>query len=272
MYNVAILGASGMLGSQLSLTFHNSKKFNIYLSSRKSKDLESKNYFFFDASKDQLDIFLNKIKVDYIVNCIGVIKPLIDVDPINSIMINSIFPHRLSEYCFRNKIKLIHITTDCVFSGTKGCYTENIDHDCVDLYGKTKSLGEPKNCMVIRTSIIGKEKYNFLSLVSWLLNQKNKIINGFDNHLWNGLTTKYFSEILINIIDKNLYKNKTIHFYSPNNITKYDLLCLLIKKFNLNIEINKIQADQNINRTLSSQYNLSKELIIKDIDKQIKEM
>ena len=199
-------------------------------------------------------------------------KPFIENNFLNSILVNSVFPHNLSDFCNKNQIKLIHITTDCVYSGNKGLYTEKDLHDCLDIYGKSKSLGEPKNCMVIRTSIIGQEKNNFVHLLSWIISQKGRTINGFKNHLWNGVTTKYLSEILYKIVKNNLYEKKLLHIHSPNDVSKYELLKLINEKLNLNIKIIEMKAKENINRTLRSVFDFSSKFIKKSVKEQIDEI
>jgi len=268
--NILVLGADGMLGSQLVDYFHNLKNYNLSYTSR--REAQNHNVISFDIMKNNIEDLDNIKNFDYIINCIGIIKPLIDTNTINSIYINSIFPLKLANFCEKNNIKLIHITTDCVYSGKKGKYKEDDEHDCIDYYGKSKSLGEPKNCMVIRTSIIGKEKNNFLSLISWVLSQKNKSINGFKNHLWNGVTTNYLAEIIHNIIDQNLFVKNLVHIYSPNDVSKFELLNYINNKFSLNISINNVNADHPVDRTLRSMQNLSKNIVIKDIEKQINEL
>jgi len=271
MKKVIILGAEGMLGHQVVQYFNDKKDIDLFFSTR-NKQITSEKTVLFDVIENDINVLKDIKGVDCIINCIGVIKPLIYKNYINSIKINSIFPLQLADYCEENKIQLIHITTDCVFSGFKGLYDENDTHDCLDFYGKSKSLGEPKNCMVLRTSIIGREKKNYLSLISWLLKQKNNTINGFSNHYWNGLTTSCLSQILYRIVSQNLYLIGTYHIFSPNDVSKFELLILLNKKFNLNIKINKIEAEENINRTLRSLKKLSKQLATKDINSQINEL
>ncbi len=172
----------------------------------------------------------------------------------------------------KKKIKLIHISTDCVYSGKKGNYLEDDLHDPVDIYGKTKSLGEPINCMTIRTSIIGEENNNNKSLVEWVKKQKNKKINGYLNHKWNGLTAKHLSEIIVKIIEKKLFREKLVHIYSEKPVNKYQLIKYINERFKLNCKIKKYLHKNSINRSLNSTNNYSKNLRIHSIQKQIKLM
>ena len=124
-----------------------------------------------------------------------------------AIKVNSLFPIQLSKIIKLKKNKIYQIATDCVYSGEKGNYVEMSKHDALDVYGKTKSLGEvnKKNFFNIRVSIIGKEINTKNSLVEWFLsNKKKEKIFGFTNHLWNGVTTSVFAEVLFTIIDKKI--------------------------------------------------------------------
>lgn len=262
---ILLLGSTGMLGYNFEKIL---KEYNYDF--KKTSRKKQKGRIKFDAINDSL----NKLpKCEYFINCIGVINKLIDKNNIvEAIKINSIFPHRLANFCKKKRIKLIHISTDCVYSGKKGKYTESDIHDPIDIYGKTKSLGEPTNCMTIRTSIIGEENKNSRSLVEWVKGNKNKKIYGFSNHIWNGLTAKHLSESIIKIIRNKIYEEKLVHIYSEKSVSKYSLIKLINKKFKLNCKIKKKLHRISIDRTLRSDNNYSKKLNILSIPKQIKSM
>jgi len=266
---IVILGSTGMLGNAVGKYFiEKYGEDNVYLSYRNKEISYGKNTFPFIPQKCNL---WSLPKCDYIINCIGTIKPFIDDDPIASIQINSVFPRVLANYCKEINCKLIHITTDCVFSGVSGEYSEDSLHDCTDSYGKTKSLGEPINCMTIRTSIIGEEIHKNASLISWVQSQKGKDVSGFTNHQWNGVTTKQYARICSQIIDQALYQEGIYHVFS-NSITKYKLLCLLNDRFNLNLTIHETFADTAVDRTLSTVKELNSFLSNPSIEEQIKEL
>jgi dTDP-4-dehydrorhamnose reductase len=259
---ILVLGGTGMLGSALTKILSN-EKIKFIATARKKK----LGYYKYNALKDNLG---SLPKVDYIINCIGIINKLIIKININeAIYVNSLFPRILSNYCEKKKIKLIHITTDCVFSGKKGNYNEFDDHDCIDIYGKTKSLGEPSNCMVIRTSIIGEEIFNKRSLIEWLKLNKEKQINGYTNHYWNGLTTRHLSQQLVKIIKKNLFKKDLFHVFSNETVSKYELIKKINKKFKLNCKIKKYKTLESTDRSLDSKKKLQKKLKIININQQI---
>lgn len=269
MQKVLILGSTGMLGSQILEFFNDIDEFELFFTSREIGN-KLPNHLYLDVIKfNDFSIFKG---FDYVINCIGTTKPHIKVNTISSIYINAIFPRKVADFCDKNKIKFIHITTDCVYSGNLGSYNEDSLHDCLDLYGKSKSLGEPSNCMNIRTSIIGLEKLHFVHLISWAISQKGKSINGFVNHFWNGVTTKYLSYIISKIILNDLFKKSLFHIFSKDQVSKFELLSLLNYKFNLDLTINKTEFQPLVDRTLRSKYDLSKKLSTLSIEEQINDL
>ena len=220
---------------------------------------------------EQKFLELNIKENDVVINCVGTIKPMVDkLGDLNAILVNSVFPHILANVCEKLNVKLIHPTTDCVYLGNKGNYTEKDVHDIQDVYGRSKSLGEPKNCMVIRTSIIGEETDSKRSLVEWIKSQQNKEANGFNNHLWNGITCLEWAKFVTYIIETNSFWVGTKHIFSPNIVNKYELLNLVNEIYNLNINVNEISANEPIDRTLNSIYSTKYE--IPNLKVQIEEM
>jgi len=246
MKKIAILGIDGMLGSTVYKIFNNGG-FIINGINRKILDAQYAT--------------INDIKTavkdsDYIINCIGIIKPYIhDDNPAEverAIEVNSLFPHKLSQ-C---GIKTIQIATDCVFDGVKGNYIETDKHNALDVYGKTKSLGEvsSENFLNLRCSIIGLEKKNKKSLLEWFLNQPaNAEVNGFKNHYWNGITTFAFAKICKGIIENDLWFHGLQHIVPANSINKSDMLKVFADVFSRkDIKINEINAEESINRTINT--------------------
>jgi dTDP-4-dehydrorhamnose reductase len=270
MKKILILGSGGMLGCQVVKKLKNIKNVKLYVTYRKKKIINYKNIKLikFDATNPES---LNKYtsSFDYVINCIGIIKPYIDEknqDSIhNAIIVNSTLPFCLSKIFNRKKTKIYQIATDCVFSGNLGNYIETDKHDCIDVYGKTKSLGEIKaeNFYNIRCSIIGPELKNKLSLLEWFINSPFKEkINGFSNHDWNGVTTKAFGEVIKTIIQKKIKIPNNFHLVPKNIVSKFELLKILQKKYNRNdIIITKTNSNQSINRTISTIYkNINKKI------------
>lgn len=226
------------------------------------------------TSESDLTLLLKKygaMENDVVINCVGTIKPMIDkLGDLNAILVNSVFPHILSSVCEKLSLKMIHPTTDCVFLGDKTMYSENDEHDIRDVYGRTKSLGEPKNCMVIRTSIIGEEINNKRSLVEWVKSQKDKNVNGFNNHFWNGITCLEWVKLVSHLIKNNIWWEGVRHISSPNVVTKFELLHILNEVYKLNLKIDEVSAKEPIDRTLTSLYKL--DYTIPNLEIQIKEM
>jgi dTDP-4-dehydrorhamnose reductase len=194
-----------------------------------------------------------------------------DSDPEQAIFLNALLPHQLAKTCAALDIKMISITSDCVFAGKSGSYTESSPHDPLDAYGKSKSLGETKDCMVIRTSIIGEEIHKNASLVEWVKSQAGKSVNGFTNHYWNGITTKQFASVCHQILEKNLYENGLFHVHS-DTVCKADLVEMINQKFNLGISINRIETPESVDRTMTTERTLLSKLDVPSLAQQIKDM
>jgi dTDP-4-dehydrorhamnose reductase len=219
----------------------------------------------------KLEIFLDD--ADVVINCAGVIKPTIAKNSIEDVLkINSMFPRNLAKFCNRKGIKCFHITTDCVYTGRKGNYDESDYFDAGDLYGLSKNAGENKDCMTLRTSIIGEEKGQSRSLLEWAKSQAGKEVNGFTNHKWNGVTTLYLAEVIETILLNNLYQKGIFHIHSPNTVNKYELLQIFNDVYDLNLKINPVEAEEAVNRSLSSLYELTSKVCTRTLGEQIAAM
>ncbi len=266
---IIVLGGTGMLGHMVFKYLSSVYGSDVTFSCRKNVSNTDQSFHYDAISSVCEDI----PDCDYIINCIGIVKPLINKNIKDSILVNSCFPLVLSNYCKGKNIKLIHITTDCVFSGREGKYTEDSPHDAIDIYGKTKSLGEScqDKAMVIRTSIIGEEIKNALNLVEWVKSQKGKQINGYTNHLWNGVTTLQYAKICEQIIKQNLYEIGLYHVFS-NVVNKYELVSMINKYFELGITIELFEAEIACDRTMSTVKKLKNKLDVPTIEEQLKEI
>lgn len=254
---IAILGSNGMLGGMLAhqQIFLEGETWEVPSSALRIEPASKTDIFY------QLDKAVAK-KATHVVNCIGAIKPKFKNRDIlaDNIFVNGVFPHILADWGETRSVPVIHITTDCVFDGAEGKYTESSPHNPLDVYGKSKSIGEPSNCMVLRTSIIGPEwGGNKRSLVEWLLSNEGGEIKGFTNHLWNGMTTMELSEKIDNIISDGLYEHGTFHLFSED-INKYDLLKNMIDVWGLNIKIEPVEAAQACDRTMRTEKGLMDKL------------
>lgn len=271
---ILILGSTGMLGNAVGKYFLSLKQYDVMLSWRTGKVAYGgarKTYF--DPLKGDMETctsaLLKAHQPDYVINCIGVIKPFMQ-DRISAIGLNSLFPHILAEKCQYHGIRLIHITTDCVYSGKRGRYVETDNHDALDDYGKSKSLGEPTNAMILRTSIIGEEIHKNASLISWVKSQRGREVNGFANHYWNGITTKQYAKICDQIISKQLYASELYHVFS-NAVTKYDMLKEFDSKWDLGLAIQSTLAEP-VDRTLSTVRGLNSKLDIPTFEQMVEEL
>jgi dTDP-4-dehydrorhamnose reductase len=260
---IVIPGANGMLGKYFCLFL--SKKYNVIPITRQDIDL-------YKTNSNNIKKFFTDIisKDDVILNAAGIIKQRI-FDIQEMIKVNSVFPHVLNDIKTSTGCNIIHITTDCVFSGNKGNYVETDKHDCLDEYGKTKSLGENNNNCNIRTSIIGEELYNKKSLIEWVKNNQNKEITGYMNHFWNGVTCLELAKF----IDENILQSKnfwsgTRHIYSPNTVSKYELVNLINDVYNLNIKIIETNTEEKCCRNLFSIYNTNN--VAKTLQEQLIEL
>ena len=263
MSNVLVLGATGMLGKMCSLVLDNHEDLNVTGSFNNKEGssllLDKKiNMVKFDALNDNLKEVIDKVKPEYIINCIGKIKPVIDEeDPLSVSQarhINAAFPKHMEEVSSLNNIRVIQIGTDCVFSGEKGSYSVEDNHDAVDIYGITKSEGEQDsgNKMLIRTSIIGPEITPGRSLLNWFLElEAGSRVNGFKNHMWNGITTLAFAKVARGLITSNSYNPYVVHLTPKDMVTKYDLLIFFRESFKReDIKISPTDAELVVDRTL----------------------
>ena len=256
---VLILGGSGMLGHQLydhlkdrhvtRVTLRQKisvyKKFNMFshLNSYAGIDVRSSH---------QLEEVFDEFRPQVVVNAVGIIKQLpLAQESIPSIEINALFPHKLALICQNNGARMIHLSTDCVFSGKKGNYREKDPADAQDLYGRTKLLGEvgEKPCITLRTSMIGKELIREESLLEWFLSRKESV-KGFKNAIFSGFTTQELSRIIEMIVTQYPTASGVYHV-SSDPISKYDLLLMIKKRLKLP---HKIVADESFvcDRSLNS--------------------
>lgn len=277
---ILVFGSSGMLGIEVLKELTKLNNFTIHATVRETQDIKLvKNYI---GEKKNLIKFIKfqinknykkKLKktlpnYNYVINCIGIIKPyILDNEPEsikNALIVNSMFPHYLKKFA-KKQTKIFQIATDCVFDGKDGLYSEKFSHNALDVYGKSKSLGEvnSENFYNIRCSIIGDEIKGYKSLLCWFKNQKKNVtLLGFQDHLWNGITTKYFGSVIATIIKNNLKIPRLFHLLPKNIVTKYELLKMFQKKFKRNdIIIKKFKSKITIDRTLRTYHkNINKKI------------
>lgn len=263
MNRVVVFGSTGMLGYAVEEYFQ-----------RRDYKVTGITRIDFDIARDPIEALEGVIAgADFVINCAGVIKPRIASLSVEDVIrVNSIFPRNLAKLCKLKSIPCFHVTTDCVYSGKQGRYNENDYFDADDLYGLSKNAGESAECMVLRTSIIGEERGQSRSILEWARSQSGRKISGFTNHLWNGVTTVYLAEIIESIVMNDLYHEGIVHIHSPNTVTKYELVSIFNRVYELSMTINPGEAQHACDRSLSSIYPLSKQLVTKTIEEQVREM
>ncbi|HEV7485679.1 MAG TPA: SDR family oxidoreductase [Thermoanaerobaculia bacterium] len=228
---VLILGAGGMLGHKVWEVFRD--RFECRAALRTPLPLalfdDARVISGFDATNfDDVARLIEVVKPDVVVNCIGVVKQLAAAhDPIASITLNALFPHVVARACAEAGARMIHISTDCVFAGTRGHYTEEDVPDAADLYGRSKLLGEvTEGALTIRTSIIGRELRTSNGLVEWFLSNRGGSVRGFTNAIFSGVTTAMLARILAAVIEHHPGMHGLYHVAGAP-ISKYDLLMML---------------------------------------------
>lgn len=257
--NLLIIGATGMLGNTMLRFFAEDVNIKVYGTAR---DMGSKQYFSEKLAANiiiQVDVenhdslvrAFAESKPDIVINCVGVVKQLASAnDTLQSVPINTLLPHRLAALCQATNARLIQISTDCVFSGKRGGYTEADFPDAYDLYGRSKLLGEVDypNAITLRTSIIGHELSGSRSLICWFLAQERSV-KGFTKAIYSGFPTVEIARIIKNfVIPKS--KMRGLYHVASNPINKYDLLKLVAKIYGKTIEIvpsEELVIDRSLN-------------------------
>lgn len=247
--DILILGGAGMLGHKLFQQLRKSypKTFCTIRGSVNDGPIQNVELFHTGGVVEHFDVanfsaverFLLEQKPIVVINCIGIIKQRAAAkEAIPSIEINALFPHRLASVCESWGGRLIHFSTDCVFSGKRGNYTEKDAADAQDLYGRTKCLGEATSgpAITLRTSIIGRELAHRESLLEWFLQQNHKRISGFTRAIFSGVTTNYMTHVIETLI-KDYPKLTGLFQVTSPAISKFDLLCLLRDSYRLDVEI-----------------------------------
>jgi len=234
-----ILGGSGMLGHQLWRSLH--AQHDIWVTLRRPA-ADFAPYHLFDEAKSiqvnditddtALGQALAQAKPDAVINCVGLIKQRDEAsDEALAVRVNAEFPHRLAKRCDETGARLIHFSTDCVFAGTRGNYTEDDPADATDLYGQSKHRGEVTGpqCVSLRTSVIGHELGTNLGLLDWFISQRSQTINGFKKAIYSGFTTLEMARIIERILTRHPRLSGLWHVASEP-ISKFDLLQLCREK------------------------------------------
>lgn len=256
---VLVLGANGMLGNAVFRLFSESTNMETFGTVRSTNVLSGLNEALRERIITNVDVenidritkVFSSCRPDVVINCVGVVKQLSSAkDPLTSIPINSILPHRLSALCELSNARLVHISTDCVFSGNKGGYREVDNPDATDLYGRTKLLGEvdAPHAITLRTSIIGHELNGAHSLVDWFLSQNGRV-KGFRRAIFSGLPTCELAKVIRDFVLPNRTLRGLYHVAS-DPIDKFTLLNLIASRYGSSTEIDEDEAlaiDRSLN-------------------------
>jgi len=239
---IAVLGAGGMLGHKMFQHLRSAFPTTVGITRGGpiSRAYPSAILTGIDAADfEMLAGILRAMRPDYVVNCIGIVKQRAEAqDPVQAIAINALLPHRLALLAESWGGRLIHFSTDCVFSGARGCYREEDSSDASDLYGCTKYLGEVQtgNALTLRTSIIGRELTGGRSLLEWFLSRKGGAVRGFRRVIWSGVTTNHAASLVGKII-RDHSGLTGLYQVAGLPISKHDLLCMLREAYSRQIEI-----------------------------------
>lgn len=259
---VIVLGASGMLGSAVFKGLSASDSLSVFGTVRSIRGLDS----FDDSLKDRLisgiDVLdadslielFRKTSPNIVINCVGLVKQLSSAkDPLSTLPVNAMLPHRLSKICALAKARLVHISTDCVFSGRRGMYLESDISDAEDLYGKSKFIGEvidQKHAVTLRTSIIGHELNSQSSLIDWFLSQTGPV-KGYSRAIFSGVPTVELTRIILEYVIPNPELHGLYHV-SAEPIDKYSLLKLVASVYQKAVVIEP-NEELVIDRSLNSE-------------------
>jgi dTDP-4-dehydrorhamnose reductase len=259
---ILIIGASGLIGNSLFKYFLTKKNIFVFGTIRSAKALELQSNF--DNSelftgvdllnKNNLESIFDKVLPDVVINCVGITSKSKEIENYHTVIsLNSLLPHYLSTLSLKYKARLIQMSTDCVFSGSKGNYVEDDFPDAPHLYGRSKFLGEINylNSITLRTSTIGHEVNSSRGLVDWFLSQKESV-DGYKKAIFSGLTSIEISRVIYEYILFNTNLAGLYHL-SADPINKYDLLLMIKNIYNTDINIipdhKKIIIDRSLDST-----------------------
>jgi len=256
---VLILGANGLIGSTIWSVLSMDNSISVFGTVRSGNSIQSLRGKFAGKILVNIDAYdiakirnlFDDIGPTSVINCIGVTKHVIgDHQPLKAIALNALFPHQMAELCEDYGSRFIQISTDCVFSGRRGNYSEQDNPDAVDIYGRSKALGEvlTGNALTIRTSTIGHELGTSYGLLDWFLSQSGASCKGFKKAFFSGLPTVIIAQILRKILI-DYPKLSGLYHIAAEPINKYDLLCLIAEIYKKKIRI-EADVDLMIDRSL----------------------
>jgi dTDP-4-dehydrorhamnose reductase len=257
---ILILGASGMLGNAMMRLLAETPDLDVYGTARSFASsqyfpvrLLDRMFFGIDAENhDRLSRVVAEVEPQVVINCIGIVIHMGKTydDQLEVLSINSLLPHRLARLCSLIRARLVHASSDCVYSGLRGGYSEDIPPDSIELYGKSKSLGEVDypHALTLRTSLIGHALANGHGLIDWFLSQEGSV-RGYSRAIFSGLTTMEFARVVRDIVIHGQELSGVYHV-GAEPISKFDLLNLVARVYGKSIEIvpdETIAIDRSLN-------------------------
>lgn len=247
---IIILGGSGLIGHKL---WYNLKdRFNDVFVTLHKEEAHYRRFGIFNSANaifnvdvmrfELLEGILQGLKADVVINCIGITKRKPEINnTVYTLQVNSIYPHQLAEWSVSNKVRLIHFSTDCVFNGSIGDYTEESVTSAEDMYGRSKALGELRypGTLTIRSSFIGRELEGKTELLEWFLGQPGPKVRGFTNAMYSGVSTTFMAKIVGDIIEFHPELSGLYQLATEEPINKFDLLLIAkaaFQRYNISIE------------------------------------
>ncbi|MFC7394375.1 dTDP-4-dehydrorhamnose reductase family protein [Scopulibacillus cellulosilyticus] len=264
---ILVLGAKGMAGHMITSYLKSRQKYTVIASSR--DPFETSGVFLDCLDDSNLESFLLKTQPNVVINCVGILNQAAEDHPYEAIKINSLLPQLLAKILDQYGGKLIHLSSDCVFSGKKGNYQETDVPDGVTMYARTKTLGEITSGkhLTIRTSIIGPELKDGIGLFHWFMKQK-KEVDGYDQVFWNGVTTLELAKVIETLIQQEA--TGLYHLVSAERVSKYELLNKIKEIFHKDIIIHR-DVTHYSDRTLVNK-RTDVNYTAKSYDKMLKEL
>jgi dTDP-4-dehydrorhamnose reductase len=274
--SVLVTGATGMVGQTVFRVLGRETLWSVIATQR--SDANRPYYLDAEAETTAWQSVIINGRFSYIVNCTGILKSAIEDKKsetvARAIAVNSLFPHRLALTAAEAGSRVIHVSTDAVFSETSGLKVESDVADCCDTYGRTKVLGESaaRNVVNIRCSIVGRDPLRRKGILEWLLSHPEDVpATGFLNQLWNGVSANQLAEVCRLIIKSGEFDGirrvSGVHHFCPNpTITKYDLLCFVKEAARSKVEISPIVSGRPTNRLLGTQYSELSSLFPNTVD------
>lgn len=252
---VLLIGSAGMAGQVIKAELLKIADSIELVDIARSEKISKPTILLDITNFDELHKIINNSNFDFVVNCVGLLNSDAEKNPEKAILINSYLPHYLEKITSETKTKIIHISTDCVFSGSKGGYIENDFKDGNGYYAQSKALGELFNNkdLTIRTSIIGPDlNPDGIGLFNWIMKQSGEI-NGYTNAYWSGVTTIELAKYITKNILTSDFPSGLIHLTNNDKISKYELLSMIKDTFQLEqlniVEFNKYKVDKSFINT-----------------------